>query len=419
MHHNSQTLLLSRERLLSRARVLSLAAMAVACFTNGAFAEIPWRDDLKQAHAESTACGKPLLLHFYGDNCPWCDKLEAGAFQTAEVNTAIQQAFIPVKIHTGKNQNLVQMFKVKQIPTDVVVTPAGQVLSHGTSKQQPSDFVAMLSQSLKNGASAPNTAIAAQAPAPNVGPTPQQTAAQQPAAQQTVAQQPLPQRQAPPTTVANAPVVSNQSTVQTNPMVAGVSPANVSSNSANSFTMPAGFSGGASGQLAGARTEGLSLSVPAQVAAPSKTATESLGATPSKAPATAATKSPESQPELALEGYCAVALVDSVRWEEGKPSLGVVHLGKLYLFSSEAAMQTFLADPEPYTPVLNEIDVVRFFEERRIVAGKRTHGTRINNRMFFFADEDALEHFQVEWERYYDAAIAVMDNAIKDANPGT
>ena len=45
-------------------------------------------------------------------------------------------------------------------------------------------------------------------------------------------------------------------------------------------------------------------------------------------------------------------------------------------FQNEEAMSTFLADPVPFTPVLNEIDVVRFFEERTIVPGKREWGVK-------------------------------------------
>ncbi len=373
-------------------RLLSLAAVAVA--SSSAMGEIAWREDLQKAHAEATASGKPLLLHFYGDNCPWCDKLDSGAFTTAEVGNAIKQSFIPVKVHTGKNPNLVQMFKVKQIPTDVVVTTNGQVLSHGTSKQQPADFVAVLAQAVKSvpAGTAPSQAIAANTQPATVASQPQQLA--------------VDASQATPPNFANAGPTTNPTQVQ---------PA-VGAAATNNFTIPVGFTGGATGQLTGVRTEGMTLGTPEQVAA---SAPKSALSAPS-APKPDTTGQPKaSQPDLALEGYCPVTLVDEVRWEEGNPKHGVIHLGKLYLFSSDSAMRTFLANPEPYTPVLNEIDVVRFFEERTIVAGKRTHGTRIKNRLFFFADEEALEHFQLEWERYYDASIQVMENAIKDANPGT
>lgn len=128
---------------------------------------------------------------------------------------------------------------------------------------------------------------------------------------------------------------------------------------------------------------------------------------------------PIEQPELAMEGYCAVTVIDQNKWIEGSPEFGVIHLGKLYLFTSEENMNRFLADPMPYTPVLNEIDVVRFFEERKIVPGKREWGMKdpIYNRMFFFADEEAMTHFYNEYHRYTDAALKVMAKAVNDANP--
>jgi protein disulfide-isomerase len=126
-------------------------------------------------------------------------------------------------------------------------------------------------------------------------------------------------------------------------------------------------------------------------------------------------------PELAMQGFCPVTVINEDKWVEGKPEFGVIHLGKLYLFTTEEKMNNFLADPLPFTPVLNEIDVVRFFEERKIVPGKREWGLKdpIYNRMFFFADEAAMNHFYNEYERYTDAAIEVMNQAVKDANPGT
>jgi protein disulfide-isomerase len=138
-------------------------------------------------------------------------------------------------------------------------------------------------------------------------------------------------------------------------------------------------------------------------------------------PATAAAKSTQGQePKLAMDGFCAVSVVNEARWVEGRPEFGVVHLGKLYLFASDSAMKTFLADPMPYTPVLNEIDVVRFFEERVIVPGKREWAMQdpSNKRMFFFADQEAMQHFENEYARYVDAAIMVMDKAVKESNPG-
>jgi protein disulfide-isomerase len=180
------------------------------------------------------------------------------------------------------------------------------------------------------------------------------------------------------------------------------------------MTMP----GGATASLAGVRTDGMSLGMPGQLMNETPEMTSPVNDASASNTATKAAGS-QSTPKLAMEGYCAVTVIDEDKWVEGNPKFGVIHLGKLYLFSSSEKMQTFLSDPEPYTPVLNEIDVVRFFEERQVVQGKRRFGMRdpVHQRMFFFADEAAMNHFFNDYLRYTDAAIEVMSRAVADANP--
>lgn len=328
------------------------AFTALLVTVNQASAEIPWQDNLRAARDQAEAQNKLLLLHFYSDNCVWCDRLEEGSFKSSAVSAAIEQNFVPVKVHANKNPDLVKMFKVTAFPTDVIVTSEGQTLSHSVSPQEPKRYVAMLQSKV------PRTPVADQ-----------QTPTQQ---------------------------YANQSTSPTAP-------------NPPSFDAPSGYAGGAQGRTVSSRIDktmpGISTSM----------------TTPKSPEPQAKQTANAAEPELAMEGYCSVTVINEDRWVEGKPEFGVIHLGKLYLFASDDAMQTFLSDPVTYTPVLNEIDVVRFFEERRIVPGKREWGLKdpTHNRMFFFADEAAMNHFWSEYERYTDAAISVMDQAVKDANPGT
>ncbi len=317
-------------------RPAAVAVLAVMV-ANYASAEIRWADDLATAHAEAQSTGKPLLLHFYGDNCVWCDRLEDGAFSTPQVAAAIEQGFVAVKIHAGEQPQVASMFRVRQWPTDVVVTPAGQVLSHGVSPQKPTDYIAMLTDSAAK--------LPAAAPVPTSAP-----------ARETV-------------------LAANRTT-----------------------------SAGVDATLAGARTDGMSLGGPS-VKAPAR---------PAAATATTTT------PDLIMNGYCAVSIIEDQKWVEGNPQFGVIHLGQLYLFASESKLQTFLADPAPYTPILGGIDVIRFFEEKRIVRGRREFGMvdPVHQRIFLFADEDAMLHFEEHFQRYTDSAIDVMERAVKDANPG-
>jgi len=317
----------------------SFAVLSLALISSAARAEIHWESSLKVAHAQAQLEGKLLLLHFYSDNCVWCDRLEAGAFQQSEVAEAIHRDYVPVKIHAGQNPTIAKTFRVSAYPTDVIVTTAGTALAHGTSPQAADKYVAMLSHYAE-------AARVAAAVAGNPA---------QPAATQTAA----------------APADSMGTPSEREPMseTSAGTPAIAASHRNPAVTMPE------------AR--------------------------------------PPAPPKLTLDGYCAVSLSEKSEWVEGNPELGVIHLGNLYLFVDEAAMAKFLADPEPYTPVLNGIDVVRFFEEKRIVPGNRDFGVRDPdyNRLFFFADEEALEHFRNQHTRYTDAAISIMRQAVADANP--
>lgn len=334
---------------------MALFVSLVTAGNNRAAAEIAWQTQLKTAHAKAMQDGKLLLLHFYTDECVYCDKLEAGAFKTPEVAAAIQKNYVPVKIHAGKNPAIASTFKVSRFPTDVIVTTQGQALSHSVSPQDPARYVAMLAQHTVPGAD--GSMIAKNEP--NLVP-------------------------------ANAPTMPN---IQTN---------------------PAAFESSNTAQAAGASVPKQTSGIPATtVSRRTEVAVEPLPTTftpPAK---------PSAQLELAMDGYCAVTVIEKDQWVEGNPDFGVVHLGRLYLFCDKASMERFLEDPIPYTPVLNGIDVVRFFEERKIVQGNRAWGLKDpdHNRMFFFADEAALNHFYNQHTRYTDAAMTVMEKAIKDANP--
>ncbi|WP_182864797.1 DUF255 domain-containing protein [Rhodopirellula sp. JC639] len=391
-------------------------------------AQIAWEGKLRDAHTKAKQQGKLMLLHFYTDNCVYCDRLEAGAFRSASVSHSINQHFVPVKVHGTKNPKLAEMFKVTKYPTDVIVTTDGKALSHSVSPQQPDRYIAMLTDAqvsyakTRTLASTQPTAPAATQPAAT------QPAATQPAAttaatgvavNHSLANHTLPKSTAAGPKVDMAPGELPVQIPAPGAAMESAAPATATDNSRkNQFMLPGGTkgnvrsasvtkSGSVQASLASARAGGITL--------PTDPTTDIATGD------TAETTSPaESKPDLAIQGFCAVSVVNRGQWVEGKPELGVIHLGKLYLFADKEAMELFLSDPIPFTPMLNEIDVVRFFEEKKIVPGKREWGVidPIHNRMFFFADEAAMLHFEKTFDRYLDASIEVMDQAIEESNPG-
>lgn len=287
------------------------------CTADHALAQVHWRMDLKSARDEATSQSKLMLLHFYSDNCSYCQQVEQTVFANPQVAQIVNSRFIPVKINGGQFPKVVEKFAVKSYPTDVVVTVEGDVLVHQICPREPQNFLAMLGGQ-------PNPAIATQAPSS----TPH-------------------------------------------------GPQQVSSQAAS--TAPPVFNAGTQVTLAS-----------------------------SKAPQ-----------EPIMEGYCMVSLSDHNAWVPGNPQFAVVHLGELYWFADANTQAKFLASPNVYAPVMNGIDVVMFFDERKIVRGSREWGTveTNSNRMFFFSSAESLARYESNYDRYTARAIEVSNRAAADANP--
>ena len=426
-----------------KAAQLLTILLAIVALTNGvAVAEIDWQDP-RTARNRAQAEGKLLLLHFYADNCKFCDLLEAGAFKAPQVDSAIGQHFVPVKIHANTSPQLTEMFKVTKFPTDVIVTIEGKTLSHAVSPQNPDRYVAMLKSTLPAASQQPANPIQRQiadnqtSAQTQVAPA---TKMQSPQVEQPVAAQPAYAAMSMPTpSRTQAQVASTGQRIPSfamptseGPQITTAQDRGVGQSASPSFTLPTENLTETTTQTP---TPAVDMPVPtATFASPNATLTVPSESVPEPTENAVTSTDPgesastvvtvdetEEQPELAMQGYCAVTVINENKWVEGTSEFGVIHLGKLYLFTTEENMQLFLADPMPFTPVLNGIDVVRFFEERKVVPGKREWGLKdpIHNRMFFFADEAAMNHFYNEYERYTDAAITVMQKAVKDANPGS
>lgn len=404
-----------------RAAALLIVSVGTLGFASPLKAQIPWQTNLKVAHDQAKAEGKLLLLHFYSDNCVYCDRLEAGAFQSPDVAQSITEHYVPVKVHAGKSPTLANTFRVTRWPTDVIVTTDGSVLSHGVSPQAPAAYRALLAQHSAAASSGGSELAAQRAPSNSSQPTaaPQQPPASQApaAAGLSLAQQPQTNPYAPPTdATAHAQVMTPAA-----PTVNTADPA----PSRAGFALPPDF-GGIRARPAGHRQPGLDLAPPEQstietnplVGRPDGLSSADVPGHSATAAAIAEADSAQPQPPLAIDGYCPVSVVDHDTWTAGDPSLGVIHLGQLYLFANAGAMEKFLADPVAYTPVMNGIDVVRFFEERRVVPGSREWGLKDPefNRMFFFADEASMNHFFNAYQRYTRSAIEVTRQAAGEAN---
>ena len=354
----------------------------IACFAFGtqAMAQIAWTD-LKTARQEAATSGKLLLLHFYSDDCVFCEKLESGAYQNPAVIAAINENFVPVRIYGPTNAAAAEQCQVTGYPTDVIMVPMdarnGKVLLKVFSPQDPQGYVSMLNQAENNH----KTMLAQLEAKPLAMVSRAEPAVSSPAPK-------YPEMPPPPSFSAplNGPDLSAVAPVR-NPYE--------SNTSLTSATLPK----------------------KPEVKSPIN---QPANSTPIKEPTAAPSIRMESEQPI-VEGYCMVTMIDEQRWQLGNPRIGAMHLGRLYLFANTLAREKFLAAPDMYAPVMGGLDVVRFFDEGKIVPGIREFGSTIENqqRTFFFSSEATLQRFEAAEQyrpSYSVKAIELTERAAAEAN---
>jgi protein disulfide-isomerase len=403
-------------------RALRWAAFAAILFCGPVQAQQPrWQTTLESAKRLASQTNQLVLIHFWAPYCTACRRMEQETFPDPMVAATIQTYYVPVKINTEYFPATANQFGITNLPTDVIITPQGQVLSKTEGMLKAPDYAARLNhvatsfrpqsppavyaqvpqaQPAQPGSAAypPATAVAAAPQAPATVAMPQ-TPAYQPAPQ-APAYQPAPIAQ-PVASASAAPVAALPSYAIPSATAPQAIPAQTSSSTLG-------------GQLPPASPYGVAIP-PAVAANPAGPATPSPqpapGAAPglSTAPATPAAPG-APMPQLGLDGFCPVRLVETQKWVPGDRRWGVIHQGRVYLFSGPNEQARFYANPDMYAPVISGNDVIVALETGQMVPGLRQHGVYYGNHIYLFSSEQSLQKFEREPERYVAAVQQVLRN---------
>ncbi|RMF44437.1 MAG: DUF255 domain-containing protein [Planctomycetota bacterium] len=103
-----------------------------------------------------------------------------------------------------------------------------------------------------------------------------------------------------------------------------------------------------------------------------------------------------------LGGFCPVTLAQAGQWAEGKRQFAVRHRGKVYFLASRELMETFLAEPDAYSPVLGGYDPLVYLEEGKLVEGKLEFGLHDQDtgRLYLFSSAQSKQRYWQEFDRY-------------------
>jgi len=390
---------------------------------------VHWHHDLESAKTVAKETRRLVLVHFWTTTCGPCVALDQNVFSQPGVAAAIEQQFVPVKLNADENSATAQWFGINRVPTDVVITPEGEVVGKLVSPPTPAAYLAEVNAlatkyATRSGqafalasSAAPvqpqiNAAYASLQVAPNTQPALAPAAADpaRPLAPPNLASSAnfTPN----PMAAAAAPSAPGLIPIPTSPAAPGFTPNNTAPFAApgmpptgttiNSFATQSPPT-----QPTITAAAAPAAASPPPLAAPANFNNPYLGAaTPSASPSIAPVGVPDPRqlppgaPPLGFDGYCPVSMRNSWKWVAGNPQFGIVHLGRTYWFAGPEEQKQFWTDPARYAPALSGMDPVLAIDHKQQIPGKREHSIDYDGLFYMFASEATLQQFTANPQRY-------------------
>ncbi|QDU02733.1 Thioredoxin-2 [Gimesia chilikensis] len=103
-----------------------------------------WLHDFDAAQKQAQAKDLPILLHFHASWCGPCHQMEQTVLRTAAVKKLFGQRVIGVKIDSDQNRHLVDRFNVRSLPSDILLTPTGTIITRTDGFQNQNVYLSFL-----------------------------------------------------------------------------------------------------------------------------------------------------------------------------------------------------------------------------------------------------------------------------------
>ncbi len=427
---------------------LLCAVVVGGCLGSEAWGQqtISWQPNVEIAKRIAVQTNRLVLIHFWSPSCGPCQRMEAEVFVRPEVAAAFEAAYVPVKLNVDYFPSTATQFGITALPTDIVITPQGQVIGKNVGALTADKYTGMLRQVASNVrreaipghgelpvASIPGTApsMGGAPAAPNYG---NNYGMQVPGAEasRSAAAPVEPQYGTPPSASPGTSAYTNPAppmmTASPGSSVGGQpSGAPSAMGSTNAAAQPgAGWISSDAG-MSGSPGTGSEPGGPAAAQAPqswqSASSQPQVGVQSPQVGERAATEAQTPQvhagnPPLGLDGYCPVQLTEKERWEKGNARWGLIHRGRTYLFAGPEQQSRFFADPDRYAPVLSGNDAVLAVEKGQKVLGRREFGAWYEGHVYLFSSEDSLRRFDADPSRYAKPAVSQMTPPTQNGENG-
>ena len=375
--------------------VCLLTTIGLAQGNSVPFPFIRWETDIDAAMARAEREQRPIFLHFIGNDCQPAQQMAVEVFTQPNIIARLNATFVMVRINASENAILAQKFDVKSVPTDIVMKHNGQLVHRrtgGITAERFSDYLTFLQNTLQSERnplpSSPPPSANSFSVVNSTGSLPPQSAA------------PL-QREVPPFPgTIRDPFAQQLSQTQ---QQAGVLPNTPPPNNPLRSGEPTG------------RPAAEYVAHPPQMPATVPVPPEAV-ALPTIAAIMASEPAPAKmvvEVPLALEGFCPVTLCSEEKWVAGNPAYCTMYQGHIFRFATAETMLTFARNPANYMPVAMGEDIVLMVDRNKRINGNRRFGAWYQGRVFLFSSQEALNAFS-ERPDYYTEIALKYEMACKD-----
>ncbi|MCA9006468.1 MAG: thioredoxin family protein [Planctomycetaceae bacterium] len=103
-----------------------------------------WLHDFQAAQKLAQDKDVPLLVHFHASWCGPCHQMEQTVLSTQTVKRVLGKRIIGVKIDSDQYPQLVDRFNIRSLPSDILLTPTGTIITRTDGMQQQNTYLSFL-----------------------------------------------------------------------------------------------------------------------------------------------------------------------------------------------------------------------------------------------------------------------------------
>lgn len=390
-------------------RAFSLKCGVLLAAVAGAVAQAaepsPWQTNLETAQRLAAQTNRLVLIHFWAPRCRPCLRLEKEVLSDPEMTKALEANFVLVKLNADDAPGTTRMYGVSTLPTDVITTPQGRLVSQIQSPPSVAQYVAQM-----NRAAVGHRSLARNPAPPEQAPQPEPPKASPPPPNSGAATAVTQAEQGNIHLVAATEAAGNDRYAEYFQQQQVEAPDHNYVARAQAFSpSPQPPAGGPQPPAVQQQASGMQQQAPQQQPMAQQPVQHAYASGPPMAAPQPAVQLPPGCPPVALDGHCPLTLMEQKRWVLGDKAFGVVHRGRTYLFLGPNERQKFLADPDRFAPVLSGVDPVLALDHNQVVAGRREFGVfGADGHIYLFADPASRDTFEKNEQYYAQRARSAM-----------